>query len=179
MSVTFYVSGRAKKLVTLPQLIKGETVKAMRRGQTRIKRAAAEGLRLRSIGRALFGEKLSGAYKNIKREKVVESPEGMFRADMKVNGVAQIQEQGGPIKPHIIRGKGSLQVRVGRRSAVRIGKELVSFAKGSVVAGWQHPGVNAMPRFPYLDAAVRSQAESIRAEVAKGVAKVAEIVSRG
>ena len=148
MGATLYQSGKIKKLLTLPQLIRGETVKAMRRGQQRIKRSAAEGLRQRSIGRAIFGRDLSGAYKNIKREKVTEQPAGIFHADMRVKGIAQIQEQGGAIKAH----------RIGRR---------------------RHPGVRAMPRFPFLDSAVNSQRGAFKTEIDKGVARVAEIVNRG
>ena len=150
--VTLYVSGKAKKLRTLPELIRGETLNAMRRGQQRVRRAAAEGLRLRSIGRALFGRKVSGAYKHMKREKVSEQPAGLFHADLKVFGIAQIQEQGGPIKPHTVKRGGKV---------------------------WRHPGVKAMPRFPFLDHAVSSQRGVFKVEIDKGVAKVAEIVNRG
>lgn len=181
MSVTYYASGKLKRLQTLPELIRSETVKALRRGQQRIRRSAAEGLKMRSIGRTLFGKKLSGAYKNIKRDRVTENPLGRFSADLIVDGVASIQERGGSIAPHIIRGKGKLESRVGRRSAVRINGRgpLVSFPKGSVVKAFMHPGVSAMPSFPYLDRAVSSNRNSFRVEVEKAKNKVAEIVNRG
>lgn len=148
--VTLYVSGKAKKLVTLPELIKKETVKGISRGQTRIRRAAAQGLSQRSIGRALFGGRLSGAYKNIIKGKVREGREGLFSADMKLNGIAAIQEQGGPIAPHAMRRKAK---------------------------AYQHPGVRHMPAFPFMNRAVSTNRSAFAAEIQKGLDKVARMVN--
>lgn len=145
--VTYYVSGRAKKLMTLPQIIKRETINGIRRGQQRIRRAAAEGLRLRSIGRTLFGKKMSGAYKNLKREKVRETS-GVFSADIRINGVAAIQDRGGRIKAHTIRRRGK---------------------------SWTHPGAQ-MPAFPFSDAAVNRNRGAFETEIRKAAAKVAALV---
>jgi hypothetical protein len=181
VSVTYYQSGKIKKLQTLPQLIRSETIKGIRRGQQKIKKSAAIGLSMRSIGRALFGKKLSGAYKNIKRELVKEGPVGLFSSGLKIDGVAAIQEKGLSIAPHVIRGKGKLQSRVGRRSAVRINGRgpLVSFARGAIVKAFMHPGVKAMPAFPFLDRAVSANRSSFRTEIDKGMARVAAVVNNG
>lgn len=177
--VTYYVSGRAKKLQTLDQIIKRETINGIRRGQQRIRRAAAEGLRLRSIGRTLFGKKASGAYKNLKRGRVEEQGNGIFSADLRVNGIAAIQDQGWAIKPHLIRGRGKLQSPVMRRSAVRVGGRgpLQSFAKGSVVSAYMHPGVKSMPAFPFVNRALESNRGAFKAEIEKAAAKVAALVA--
>ena len=146
--VTYYMSGRAKKLQTLPQLIKRETINGIRRGQQRIRRSAAEGLRLRSIGRTLFGKKASGAYKNLKREKVSERG-GVYNANIIVNGIASIQERGGRIAAHKITRRGK---------------------------SWMHPGAN-MPAFPFVNRAVENNRGAFKAEIDRGMTKVAALVA--
>ena len=179
MSVTLYVSGRAKRLMSVPELLRRETINGIRRGQQRIRKAAAEGLRLRSIGRTLYGSKVSGAYKNIKRGKVKETTPGLFSADINVNGVAAIQDQGLSIKPHMIRGRGSLKVGVGRVSTIRVGRDLQTFFKGDVVKGYMHPGVRSMPAFPFVNRAFKGNEGAFRTEIQKGVARVAAMVNGG
>lgn len=179
MSVTYYQSGKMKRLMTVPEMLGREIINGIRRGQQRIRKSAAEGLRLRSIGRTLYGSKVSGAYKNIKRGRVKETTPGLFFADINVNGVAAIQDQGLSIKPHMIRGRGSLKARVGRVSTIRVGRELKTFFKGDVVKGYMHPGVRSMPAFPFLNRAFKGNEAAFRTEIEKGVAKVAAIVNGG
>lgn len=164
MSVTYYVSGKAKKLYTLPEIIRKETISGIRRGQQRIRRAAAEGLRLRSIGRAIFGTKVSGAYKNLKRERVVERG-GVFVAGIKANGVAAIQDQGLAIKPHLIKRRGH---EWGNGT---------DFVARSVTSAFMHPGVQRMPAFPFLSNSARSQEGAFRTEIERGMARVAAAVN--
>lgn len=178
-AVTYYQSGKIKKLLTLPQLIRAETIKGLRRGLHKIRRSASLELGERSIGRALFGRVASGAYKNMKRLPVEEGPAGLFTTGLRVDGVAQIQEQGGAIKPHSIRGKGKLKSRVGRISTIRVGREYATFRKGSIVSSFMHPGVKKMPAFPFLNKAVSANRSAFRAEIDKGLVKVAAIVNNG
>lgn len=175
MSVTYYQSGKLKRLQTFPQLVRGETIKGIRRAMHGIRRSAALTLRERSIGRALFGYAMSGAYKNIKRLPIREGPTGLFDGGLLIDGVASIQERGGAIKPHMIRGKGSLKAKVGRISTI-MGK---TYFKGSVVSAYQHPGVRAMPAFPFVDKAVAENRGIFRAQIDKAMANVAAVVNGG
>ncbi len=175
MGVTYYTNGKSKKLLELPQLMRAETLKGIRRAMHGVRRSAALQLRERSIGRALFGYAMSGAYKNMKRLPIKEPQPGVFEGGLLVDGVASIQERGGSIKPHMIRGKGKLKARVGRISTI-MGQ---TYFKGSIVSAFQHPGVRQMPAFPFLGKAVAANRGTFKTQIDKGLSKVAEIVNRG
>ena len=135
MSVTYYVSGKAKKLYTLPEIIRKKRSRAF---------VAAAAYPSRHSGRAQaakhrarhFRNKGKQGLQNLKRERVVERG-GVFVAGIKANGVAAIQDQGLAIKPHLIKRRGH---EWGNGT---------DFVARSVTSAFMHPGVQRMPAFPF------------------------------
>lgn len=165
MSVTFYMSGRAKKLRTLPQILEGETKAAMRRGQNRLRTALGEEFRQRGIGAAIFGRRLTGAGLKtiIAREKVKKIGE-LYEVGVRVKGVAAIVAKGGRTKAHGIGAAGKL---------------LANPASGFVARGRvMHPG-SQLQRDGFTGRAMAKTAGSFRTELAKVPARIAAIVDRG
>ena len=174
MSVTFYMSGRAKKLRTLPQIMEGETKAAIRRGQNRLRKALFDEFRSGGIGRAIFGggDGLGGGLfvkrgsmlkTVIARERVKKTGE-VYEVGVRVKGIAAIVAKGGRTQAH---GIGSA------------GKALANpaagfFAKGRV----NHPG-SSLKRDDFPSRAVAKTAGAFRVEIAKIPDRITEIVNRG
>lgn len=162
--VTFYMSGRAKKLRTLPQIMEGETKAAMRRGQNRLRTALGDEFRQQGIGRALFGRKLTGTGLKtiIARERVKKTGE-LYEVGVRVKGIAAIVAHGGKTRGH---GIGSAGKVLSNRAGF--------FARGRV----NHPG-SQMQRDDFPGRAVSKTSGSFRTEVGKIPDRIAEIVNRG
>lgn len=170
MSVTFYMSGRAKRLRTIPQIMEGETKAAIRRGQNRLRTALFDEFRSRGIGQAIFAKQGGGIFTKgggiktvIARERVKKTGE-VYEVGVRVKGIAAIVAKGGRTQAH---GIGSA------------GKALANpaagfFAKGRV----NHPG-SSLKRDDFPSRAVAKTAGAFRVEVAKIPDRIAEIVNRG
>jgi len=162
--VTLYMSGRAKKLKTLPEIIEAETKNAIRRGQNAVRKAIGEEFRKRGIGRAIFEKKLNEkSLKTIIRRDRVKKTGGLYSADVVVKGVAALVARGERSRPH----------RIGRP-----GKVLFNPGTGFAATGIvQHLG-SQFKRDDFPGRAIASSGAAFRREVDKGMAKVAEMVNR-
>lgn len=165
MGVAFYVSGRVKRLRTLPQIMEGETKAAIRRGQNKLRSAIGEEFRQHGIGRAIFGKRLTGTGMKtiVAREKVRKTGE-IYSVGVRVKGVAAIVARGERTKTH---GIGSA------------GKLLVNQASGFAARGRvSHPG-SQMRRDDFPGRALDKSRGAFAAEVAKIPARIAQVVDRG
>lgn len=166
MSVTFYQSGKIKRLQTLPQIMERQTLASIRRGQNRLRRAVAEEFRSRGVGAAIFraGYSASGLKTILAREKV-KKVGNTYEVGLRIKGVAAIVAKGDRTKAHPIKPQ---------RGTALGNKAAGFFARGPVA----HPG-SQFNRDDFPGRALARTTGEFRTEVAKGVAKVAEIVNNG
>jgi hypothetical protein len=163
MGVILYQSGKLKKLLSLPQLLDNETLKGIRRGQTRLRKAVGEEFRNTGVGRSMFrvGYR-KGALKTILARERVKKVGELYEVGLRIKGIAAIVGRGGRTSPH--------QIGEPRKALSNQG----FFAIGSV----RHPG-SKFQRDDFPTRAVSRVQGSFRAEVAKGVDTVAGMVNRG
>lgn len=181
--VTYYQSGKIKRLRTLPQIVEGETKAAIRRGQNRLRRALFEEFRSRGLGRSIFakegmstGRALKGIKTVIAREKVQKRGE-LYEVGIVIKGMAALVAKGGrttahAIKPSKYAGDSVGTIRAG--SGILANKAAGFFARGSV----NHPG-SQMKRDDFPGRAIQKTSGEFKAEVGKIPARIAEIVDRG
>ncbi len=164
-AVTFYTSGKVKRLRTLPQIMEGLTKAAIRRGQNRLRKAVVDEFRSRGVGRAIFGQKVTATSMKtiVAREKVKKTGE-RYEVGIRVKGIAAIVAKGEKTKAHPIGHSNKLMASKARGFA----------ARGTV----QHPG-SQMQRDDFPGRAVEKTRGAFAAEVGKIPAQVAEIVNRG
>lgn len=202
-AVQFYMSGKAKKLKTVPELIKKETLNAVRRG-TRFVRNEVHGEYIkRGIGRALYegrGTRILGGSSLatiIKQGRTKYSKDGeTIETSVYAKGTAALVQQGGSTKPHEI--KPSLDKF--RTSTKKRQYELIAFkqyqgrnaygdlkgvlsnfkGKGGFLARGtvKHPG-SRFKRDDFLGRGSARGGPKFQAEVAKGMANVAAVVNGG
>jgi len=164
VSVTYYASGRLKRLQTLPQILENETKNGIRRGQNRLRTALFDEFRAGGIGRAIFGSTKKGAAKTvIARERIQKNGE-TYEVGIRIKGIAAIVERGGRTMRHAI----------GQAGKILSNPAAGFFAKGQV----NHPGAQ-MKRDDFAGRAVAKVRSAFRAEVEKGVAKAAAVVNNG
>lgn len=164
--VAFYMSGRAKKLLSAPQLIERETKNGIRRGLNRLRTATGDEFKQRGLGRALFSARgyRKGALKTILARERVKKVGDVYSVGLRVKGVAAIVARGGVTSAH----------GIGFAGKVLANPAAGFFARGKV----QHPG-SRFQRDDFPGRALSKSLGAFKTEVAKGMAKVAEIVNRG
>lgn len=164
-SVDYYVSGRLKRLQTLPQIMEREVKSGLRRGLTRLRSAVGDEFRSRGVGRSIFAVGYrKGALKTIlARERVKKSGDG-YEVGLRVKGVAAIVARGGRTRAHPI----------GAAGQVLANPKTGFFVRGRV----NHPG-SQMQRDDFPGRALAKVGGAFRVEVDKGMARVAEVVGRG
>lgn len=166
MGVAFYVSGRVKRLRTIPQIMEGETKAAIRRGQNKLRTAVAEEFRTRGIGAAIFRDGYSAsAMKTIlAREKVKKRGE-VYEVGLRVKGIAAIVAKGDRTKAHKIKPQ---------RGTVLANPATGFFARGAV----DHPG-SRFQRDDFPGRAMERTRGAFAAEVGKIPARIAQVIDRG
>lgn len=165
MSVTLYMSGKMKKLQTLPQITERAIKNGLRRGQNKLRTALGEEFRSRGVGRAMFQRGYrKGALKTIlAREKVKKSGE-VYEVGIKIKGIAAIVARGDRTKAHPI----------GVPGKILANPAAGFFARGRV----NHPG-SQMVRDDFTGRATNRTEGAFRSEVAKGMDQVAAMVNNG
>lgn len=165
MSVTFYMSGKMKRLQTLPQIIEREIKNGIRRGQNRLRTAVGDEFRSRGVGRAIFAKGYrKGALKTIMAREKVKKTGDTYEVGLRIKGIAAIVARGDRTAAHPIGTAG--QILANRASGF--------FARGRV----NHPG-SQMQRDDFPGRALSRVGGSFRTEVDKGMSRAAEFVSRG
>lgn len=162
-AVTFYQSGKIKRLQTLPQLIEREVKNGIRRGQNRLRTALGEEFRSTSVGQAIFGKRLtaSGMKTIIAREKVKKIG-AVYEVGVRVKGIAAIVAKGGRTRSHTVGGAGKILANPAAGF----------FARGPV----RHPG-SQMQRDDFTGRAMSKTSGAFKTEVSKSMAKVAAVVN--
>lgn len=165
MGVTFYMSGKVKRLQTLPQIIERETKAAIRRGQNRLRKAVGEEFRARGVGQAIFRRGYAkGALKTILARERVKKVGDSYEVGLRIKGIAAIVGRGGRTAQHPIG---------------QPGKTLASAVNGFFARGRvSHPG-SKFERDDFPGRALARTRGEFRAEVDKGMSRVAEVVARG
>lgn len=161
--VTYYASGRVKKLQTLPQIIEGEVKNGVRRGQNLLRIALGDEFRSNGIGQAIFGKRLSAkALKTIIARERVRKQGETYSVGIHVKGIAALVAQGG---------------RTIRHSIGSAGKALSNPAAGFFVRGpVNHPG-SQMKRDDFTGRALSKTSGAFKTEIAKGMDRVAQRVN--
>lgn len=165
MSVTLFVSGKMKRLQTLPQIMEREIKNGIRRGQNRLRTAVGEEFKARGVGRAMFRKGYQkGALKTIlAREKVKKTGES-YEVGLRIKGIAAIVARGGRTSAHVI----------GGGTKVLANPKTGFFARGRV----NHPG-SQMQRDDFPGRALSRVGGTFRTEVNKGMDRVAAVVNGG
>lgn len=178
MGVTFYMSGKVKRLQTLPQIMERETRAAIRRGQNRLRKAVGEEFRARGVGQAIFRRGYSkGALKTILARERVKKVGDSYEVGLRIKGIAAIVGRGDRTKAHTIKpskwsGDSVSTIKAG--SGILANKANGFFARGPVA----HPG-SKFERDDFAGRALGRTRGEFRAEVDKGMSRVAEVVARG
>lgn len=164
-SVTFYQSGKIKKLQTFEQLMGRETKNAIRRGQNRLRKAVGDEFKARGVGASIFakGFKKGGLKTILARERVIQRG-GLYEMGLRIKGVAALVARGGRSAAHSI----------GQAGKLLANPAAGFFARGKVA----HPG-SQFQRDDFPGRALDKTKGAFRVEVEKAKAKVAEIVNRG
>lgn len=165
MSVTLYVSGKMKRLQTLPQITERETKNGIRRGLNRLRTAVGDEFRSRGVGRSMFQKGYrKGALKTILAREKVKKVGSVFEVGLRIKGIAAIVARGDKTKAHTI----------GQSGKILANPASGFFARGRV----NHPG-SKMERDDFPGRALDRTSGAFTSEVAKGMDRVAEFVNRG
>lgn len=152
-------------LESYPKKLGGAMKRALRRVGTSVQGEMIDTARQRGIMRTIFGKKASGARQTaISRGKLRDQGSDIVQP-IKIKGFAELQEQGGRTKPHVIRPKKGKFLVIGGRPI---------FAPEGV----KHPGAN-MPAIPFADRAAQRQAGRLRDEMDKELTKLNAAANRG
>jgi len=165
VSVTFYQSGKIKRLQTLPQIMEREVKNGIRRGLNRLRTAVGEEFKSRGVGRAMFEKGFTkGAMKTILAREKVKKVGETYEVGLRIKGIAAIVGRGGRTRQHPI----------GTAGQVLANPAAGFFARGRV----SHPG-SQMQRDDFSGRALARVGGSFQTEVGKGMDKAAAVVNGG
>jgi hypothetical protein len=146
------------KFAAYPQKLKGAMKRALRRVGTAVQKTMIDLSRERGVMKTIFGKKSAGARKSAITRSKLRDEQNTVVQPITIKGLAEIQEKGGRIKPHLI--------RPGRSGYLVIGGKPIR-----VPDGVQHPGATH-PSIPFADRSAQRHSQRLREELDKEVTKL-------